>query len=149
MKIRHLPTSPKAGLEEHIENTVGRTLIALGHAEEVKLPARGSSGWLEQRLEQSAKAGAPDRQDVNPGFALTPEWGVRDKAHAAGSVLIVKKVGTDVTFFTEPQPDTPASVIARFEQLGGKFDGAAAAALEKARTQQDKYNHSIANARRW
>ena len=66
MKIRHLPTSPKAGLVEHIENTVGRTLIALGHAEEIKMPPYGAKGWLEARLEQSAHAGPPDAYDVDP-----------------------------------------------------------------------------------
>ena len=67
MKIRYAASHPtKAGLTEHINNLVGQTLIALGQAEAVPLPARGSAGWLEERQAQAALAGRPDIQDVDP-----------------------------------------------------------------------------------
>ncbi len=52
MKIRHI-SGIKIGTVEHIENQTGRTLIALGVAEEIKLPPRGSDGWLDARKELS------------------------------------------------------------------------------------------------
>ena len=137
------------GTTAHVPPALGASLIATGFAVACPLPRRGQKGWLEARLEQSNLAGPPDPQDVSANFVQGTEWGVKDRVTSQGQVLILKRSGSETTFFATPPPDCPESVIARFEQLGGKFDGAAAAQLERAKAEQARYESKIANAKRW
>jgi hypothetical protein len=67
MKIRFIPPSPKAGKEEHVENTVGNTLIVAGFAEFVPPAKRGTNEWLKEMAEQEAArvAAIPPSQREN------------------------------------------------------------------------------------
>jgi hypothetical protein len=150
MKIRATVSHPTkaAGTIEHIENGTGRVLIALGHAEEVKLPRRSSPDWLRERLEQSALAGPPDSQDVNPGFVEGVQWHIQDKKHPRGQVTIIRKEGFEVQFFTEPTKDMPANVVEKFHAFVNG-DGAKYEAIEAARKNQQATELKERNARRW
>jgi hypothetical protein len=68
MKIKYTDAAApaKRNTTEHVSATLAAALVAGGFAEVVPLPPRGSKEWLAERLEQSARAGAPDTSDVDP-----------------------------------------------------------------------------------
>jgi hypothetical protein len=136
MKIRYTETSPRAGQVEHIENTVGKTLIALGHAEEMKLPRRGDPDWLAERNEQATLATAPHKDDIPVPFAAVEEWGVRDKTRPGSQVLIVKRFQYDTFFFTKPPKDCPATIVEKFKALSINDEQAGEELAEKKRKVQ-------------
>lgn len=133
MKVKFVnPNNKKFGTTEHIENTTGRTLIALGECEEVALPARGSAGWLAARNEQAATA-VPNPADTPAGVAAT-EWGIQNLR--SGKVHIIKRVGSDTFFFDGPPQDCPASIRQQWLDATAVNPEANAVALAAAKAAQ-------------
>jgi len=149
MKVRHL-SGPKAGQSEHIENTVGRTLIALGVAVEEKLPPRSSAGWLTARNELANLPRTPDPHDVVPPNVEGVQW--EAKPLPAGRVVILRKSAGEVARFEDLKdcPDCPANVALQFKELQASNNNfLAAEALEAAKRQQLEYDERVRHAKRW
>jgi len=144
MKIRHI-SGLKIGTVEHIENQTGRTLIALGVAEEIKLPARGSEGWLAARKELSDAIHAPGPGDVVGGNGI--EWGVKQMLKG-GKALVIKKVDGQVFYLDGPPADCPATIRQQFADMCSRNPEANAIALAAAKqtqTERDFADRSKAN----
>ncbi len=125
MRVRFInPSNKKFGTVEHIENTAGRTLIALGECEAV--PYRD---FRERLAAEASPAAAP----------VQISWGVKE---ADGSVFstptIVKKVGSETFYFDGPPADCPPSIVAQYNELKNVDPGAARAAIEKAKREQEE-----------
>jgi hypothetical protein len=105
MRIRYLPSSPKAGQVDHVNNSVGATLIAAGFAEAMPYTD------FRQRL----------AAETPQAFAIAPpvvEWGVQERHLSRfGLVVVVKKVGSETTYYSAPPDDAPASIKQRFAEL--------------------------------
>jgi hypothetical protein len=105
MRIKYLPSSPKAGQVEHIANSVGATLIAAGFAEAVPY-----KDFRERLAAETPQA-----------FAIAPpvvEWGVKERHLSRfGLVVVVKKVGSETTYYSAPPDDAPPSIKQRFAEL--------------------------------
>jgi len=147
MKVKFVnPNNKKFGTTEHIENTTGRTLIALGECEEVVMPVRGSKGnsWLEARLEQSRLAGPPGPHDTVPSAPDGIEWGVKVTGK---KVLVLKRVDGQLFFLDGPPADCPATVRQQFlDALRGTDPDAHAAAIESARQRQQEQDRKDKSA---
>ena len=105
MKIRHIvPGSPKFGTEEHIENTVGRTLVAAGFAEEIAY-----KGFQERLAAEQAL-----RQKTAPPPAAA-QWAVQDSVSCGRKIMVVKTYLGVVTYFDAPPADCPLQVRQRWQ----------------------------------
>jgi len=80
MKIRHV-SGPKSGIVEHVNNTIGSTLIAAGLAEQIKYAS------YRERLSEEAASGS-DPSNVVVTFYKEPQWGV---AQLVRKLVIIKK----------------------------------------------------------
>jgi hypothetical protein len=155
MKIRYTDLSAKAGQVTHIENGTGKVLIALGQAEEVKLPPRGSAGWLEQRNEQAKLAGPPHAGDTPVPFTENVEWAVRDRLTPTGTVCIIRRFQYLTEQFDQHciqtngfPADCPQSIIRQYNLLTQQA-GVEAEALHEARLKQQDYDRKVDSAKRW
>lgn len=104
MHIRFIHPSPKAGQEEHVENTAGRTLILAGFAEEV--PAKG----YQERLAALER----ERQRTSP--APVAQWSVQESMSSNGKILVIKTYLGEVTYFDAPPNDCPPVVVKRWNE---------------------------------
>src|SRR5271168_4138505 len=111
MKVKFL-FGPKSGATEHINNQTGATLIAAGLAEEVPLPPRGTSGWLEAMAEQEAQrvAALPKTSAV--------QWAVKDTLSDQNPVrvMIVKTTVNGILYFDSPPADCPDGIRKLWQQ---------------------------------
>jgi len=139
------------GTTAHLPPALAASLVATGFAEPCPLPRRGSPGWTEARLEQSREnAGSPNAGDTAVPFTEGVEWGVRDKQHADGEPLIIRRSGFVTTHFNARNipKDCPSSIIDKFLRLRNA-PGASAEALAEAKRKQDAYNAQLQGAKRW
>lgn len=71
----------------------------------------------------SLRAAVPHPGDVDPNIQGGPnavEWGVLPKSQSLWSVVrVVKKVGCETTFYSQPPSDAPASIVRRWAELNG------------------------------
>lgn len=105
MHIRFIHPSPKAGQEEHVENSAGRTLILAGFAEEV--PSKG----YQERLAALER----ERQRTSP--AQVAQWAVHDSISSGRKIMVVKTYLAEVTYYDAPPQDCPPAVVARWQKL--------------------------------
>ena len=118
-------------------------------AVEVKPARRGTKEWFTERREQSALAGSPDSQDVNP-CVKGVEWGVKGVSDSGFRVpTVIKKFGSETVYFSSPPADAPASIKQRFADLTNSTGSTAAADFEAARNRQIEYEHSLENVKRY
>lgn len=106
MKVRHL-SGPKANTIEHLQPHVAQTLAAAGLCEIIPF----------KDFREMLAASMP------PAKAPVIEWGVQEANLSQFSrVTVIKRCGSEVTYFTAPLPsDCPPSIVARFQELtGGK-----------------------------
>jgi hypothetical protein len=124
MKIRYTDPNNKTlyGTTAHLLVETARVLIALGQAEEVPIPARGTNEWIEWRMEKSALASGPHKDDVVPSTPYAG-WAVEYINLRKGGdrkLVIVKHDGTGgrLIFDSAPSmkryPDCPLYVIEDF-----------------------------------
>lgn len=115
MRIRYSQNHPtKAGKIEHINNTVGQTLVAMGQAEDIGIPRRGQPGWLEYMQERSAHACHAD--DTPPPFPTTVQWSAA--RHPISRLpFIYRALGSEQQMFTSVPADCPKHVADEFMRL--------------------------------
>jgi hypothetical protein len=146
MKVKFTnPNNKKFGTTEHIENTTGRTLIALGECEEVCAPLRTSPDWLAWRKEQDALRTGPSIYDTVPSAPKGIEWGIKQTGK---KVLVLKKVDGQLFFLDGPPKDAPASIVQQFLDAAAKDPEANAVAIEAAKRkqqEQDRTDKSLGN----
>jgi len=156
MKVRFVnPNNRKFGTEEHVENTAGRTLIALGECEEVKLPPRGSADWLAARNEL-AKAqvgkGLHGITDTALVFVDPPTWEVIPSDGGRFSCARIRKCfGFESVSYSAPPLDCPPKTAAAFfksklDAVPAQVDAAAHAEAKRA---QSEYNERLKTVRRY
>jgi hypothetical protein len=110
MKIRFLAPSPKAGQIEHCENAAGRALILAGLAEAV--PYRDFRERLAATAATASGHGSIDATVVGV------EWGIRESDGSPYSVnSIIKKSGSNTTWYSAPPDDAPESIKRRWKEL--------------------------------
>ena len=106
MQIRHI-NSPKSGLVEHIENVVGRTLVAAGLAEYVPY-----KNYAERLAAEGQSQTAGTYQNVN---VVGTEWGFVDAERSQFRIpVVVKRFGAETTWYSTPPSDCPASILKQF-----------------------------------
>jgi len=128
MQIRHI-NSPKAGLIEHIENVVGRTLVAAGLAEYV--PYRN---YQERLAAEGASQTVGSVQNVN---VVGIEWGFIDAERSLFRIpVVVKRFGAESTWFSSPPSDCPASILKQF--LDGQSRELTPEEIEQRRVSESK-----------
>lgn len=146
MKIKFKnPNSLKYGTIEHMENSVARTLIAMGEAEAVPY-----TGYVQRLSEESALRTKTAAGDAVPEFFTAPTWNVKQHQRS-GKVVVEKRAGTELTTFDGPPSDCPENVRRAFAALVGAPDKTVADyfAREKAVRDQAEYNERIKAARRY
>jgi hypothetical protein len=149
MKIKFInPNNQKFGTVQHIENTTARTLIALGEAEEVRMPKRGDVGWLEARQEQAALSTVADSHDTPVTFVDPPQWFIK-AGKSDSKPIVVKRFGFEEYCFAAPPEDCPQDVCRVFAQQANVDPAAAAEAIDAARRRQMEYDVKISTAKRW
>jgi hypothetical protein len=145
MKVKFVnPNNKKFGSTEHIENTTGRTLIALGECEEVPAIRRGEKGWLEERNAQAALVTGPSEWDT-PAFTPGISWGVLRLKTGAN---IIKTVDGATLYFDVPPADCPASVCQQFLDVLGanaEVNAVAIAAAKQAQLERDIADKAAGN----
>jgi hypothetical protein len=105
VRIKYLSTSPKAGQVDHVNNAVGATLIAAGFAE--AMPYTDFRQRLAAETPQAFAVAAPE-----------VSWGVQERHLSRfGLVVVVKKVGSETTYYSAPPDDAPGSIKQRFAEL--------------------------------
>jgi hypothetical protein len=130
MKIRYTDPNNKTlyGTTAHLLVETARVLIALGQAEEVPIPARGTNEWIEWRMEKSRMATGPHKDDVVPP---TPYAGwevsyINQKVGAERKLVILKHDGAGgrLIFDGPPSmrkfPDCPLYIIEDFQKVAAE-----------------------------
>jgi hypothetical protein len=116
MKIRYVSPSPKAGKEEHVENTAGRALVLAGFAEEV--PYKNYRERLAEESKQiAAAATAPpiDQWAINQSTSNDPN---------APRFVVAHTTVLGTTYYNAPPKHAPAHVKQRFRDLVATDDNA-------------------------
>jgi hypothetical protein len=113
MKIRFISPSPKAGTEEHCENTAGRALVLAGFAVECPRIERGKPGWIEEQkeIESARTASAPPP---------VVQWAINPRRSDDQSAIrfIVAEIGLNGTiYYDSPPPWAPAHVKEKFTRM--------------------------------
>jgi hypothetical protein len=130
------PTNKKFGTIEHIENTTGRTLIALGECEAVPDPRRGTNEYLAWRKEQMAAVTAPSPYDTVPGDPDGISWGVKITGK---KVYVLRRTVDQLAFLDGPPAGCPATIAQQFfDALSVADPDAARAAIEAAKRKQQE-----------
>jgi hypothetical protein len=110
MKIKHT-SGPKLGVVEHVNNTIGATLVAAGLADHIKY-----KDFRERLSEESAAGSDPSNTVVT--FYKDPEWGV---AQLVRKLVIIKKHLSEIyRFESEEQArdyGCPESVLKRYRDI--------------------------------
>ena len=142
MRITYTAASPKAGITEHIDNVIGRVLVASGLATEYKY-----RDFRERLASEFATASGAGNVDPN---AKGVEWGIKESDGSAYSVnVIVKKHGAETTYYSAPPDDAPESIKRRFAELAAIDPNASALALDKAKRDAAEYNERSKTFKRW
>jgi hypothetical protein len=115
MRIRYSQTHPtNPGKIVHIENTIGKTIVALGQAEDIGIPRRSQPGWLEYMQERSATVAHAD--DTPAPFATTPQWSAA--RHPLSKLpFIYRALGSETQMFDFIPADCPNDVADAFTKL--------------------------------
>jgi hypothetical protein len=124
MKIRFL-SGPRTGQTDHAPNSQEMQLLA-------------KAGIIEIIPYQDFRARL--REEASPA-AVAPEnsWGVKESNGSAFSQpTIIKKVGCETFYLKEPDETTPPAIVEKFHVLKNSDPGAARAAVEAAKRQQEE-----------
>jgi hypothetical protein len=141
-KIQYIAPSPKAGQIEHVRPDTARTLVAAGFA--IDIP------YKDFRARLADAGAANDPHNVNPCVEGV-QWGVKDANESGfGVVAVVKRFGSETTWYSTPPEDAPESIKRRYRDLTNTVSGPSAAAqLDAAKRKQLEYDHSIKDVRRY
>jgi hypothetical protein len=143
MRVKFInPTNKKFGTVEHIENTAGRTLIAMGEAEAV--PYKD----FRERLAAEAAVGSHST-NVNPGV-LGTEWGlIPSETSSFRQDVVVKREGASTTYYSDCPPEAPAAIKKQWADLKGLDRFANVRAVEKAKADGAEYYERSKTFKRW
>jgi hypothetical protein len=142
MKIKFVEPSPKANQIEHVRPDTGRTLCSAGFAVEIPYAS------FRERLLEEGQGGA-NPQSTNP-CVVGVEWGVKSASGSGfGVVAVIKRFGSETTYFSAPPADAPESIKRRFADLSNSTGSTAAADLDAAKRAQIEYNEKIKHVRRY
>jgi hypothetical protein len=101
MKVRFTnPNGTKFGKEEHVENGVGNTLLALGEVVIIPPAKRGTNEWLTERAEEEARRVATIPQSQREVFYATATWQLSTSA-IAQDPTIIKLLGRERTVYAK------------------------------------------------
>ncbi len=142
MRITYTEASPKSGITEHIDNTTGRVLVASGLATEYKY--RNFRERLAAEFSSASGAG-----NVDPNVKGV-EWGIRESDGSAYSQnIVIKKSGSETTFYSAPPDDAPESIKRRFAELASINPNAASEVLAQAKADAALYNEQSKTFKRY
>ena len=132
MKIRYVAPSPKAGTEEHIENTAGTALCRAGFAEEIKY-----ANYRERLASEFSPRAVPP----------VVSWGISEATSSASLPAIIRREGANTVYYAsyEGLADCPVSIRQRFEALLNPPPNN----LERAKREQAEYIERIKTAKRY
>ncbi len=132
MKIKYIAPSPKAGQEEHIENTAGTALCRAGFAEEIR--------YKNYRERLAAEFSPPAPPSV-------VSWGILEATSYASLPAIIRREGANTVYYSsyEGLADCPVSIRQRFDALLNPPPNN----LERAKREQAEYNERIKTAKRY
>jgi len=112
MKIKYL-SGPKSGIVEHVNNTIGSTLVAAGLAEHIPY-----KNYIE-RLSETAREGS-DVSNVNPPSVTGTVWEVTT-APRSGKVILLRKTGFETarieTVEQAAAVGAPQNVVKQFKAM--------------------------------
>jgi hypothetical protein len=112
VKIRYTAASPKAGIEEHLNNQTAATLIAAGFA--VHVPYKSFVEFMNAEHRQGS-----DSNNVNPPQVQGVQWSCSTKTN--GRPIIFRKSGGETARIEDEQQaiqyGAPESVLKQFREL--------------------------------
>ena len=133
MKItytEYVPDPKLRGTTAHLPAHIAQVLIASGQAKAV--PYKDFREILADDDAVRAAAAPP----------VTVEWGIRDKDRSVHSqVLIIRKLGAELSFFLAPPKDCPPSIVQQWKDMTKVDTSADRVAFEKAKQEQQARQH--------
>jgi hypothetical protein len=125
----HVPDPKLRGTTTNLPAHIAQVLIASGQA--ITVPYKGYQEFLA--AEHSTGS---DPNNVDPNVVGTC-WGVIDKDSSQFSIVrVIKRVGSETTYFKAPPTDAPLSIHQQFHELSRTEEGAARTAIEAAKAAQ-------------
>ena len=121
-------------------------IVHAPHSQEIQIMA--ACGFVEilPELKRGTNEYLAERGALSPAPSIPVEWGVTGDSYR--QTAVVKKRGSETTYYDSPPADCPASVAARFHEMK-RDPEAAAAVLDEARRNQATYDERIKTAKRW
>lgn len=142
MKIKFL-SGPRTGQIDHAPNTQEMQLLAKAGLIEI-IP------WTSYRERLASEHASASGAGCVNASVVGVEWGIRESDGSAYSQnVVIKKSGSNTTFFSAPPDDAPPSIKQRFAELAAIDPNANAIAVEKAKHDAAEYNERSKTFKRY